>query len=216
VSFPDYLGEPVEVPGRAEPARPVFIRQWRHAEWLAVAAVCFGAITSSLDSGVITVSYPRLVHSLGRPLSEVAWIGLAPLITVVSTLIFFGKRADTLGRKRVYLDGFVVFLIGAVACSLSPSFGILIAARVVEALGVAMIQANSVALVASSVRDHQRATALGFQASAQAIGLATGPFLGGLFSGGRSVADAVLGIGAFCGVGFHVFDSVPAEKSRGR
>jgi MFS family permease len=183
VSYPDYLGEPAKLPGRGEPARPARIRDWPHSEWLAVAAVCFGAITSSLDTGVVTIAYPKLGHELHRPLSQIAWLVLASQLTVVATLVLFGKRADTVGRKRVYIDGFILFLAGAIACALAPNFAFLIGARIVEALGVAMIQANSVALVASSVRENHRATALGIQASAQAIGLATGPFLGGLLVG---------------------------------
>ncbi len=180
MTFPEYLGQPAELPGRGEPARSARVRSWPHAEWLAVAAVGFGAITSSLDVGVITVSYPRFVHQLHRPLSQIAWLVLATQLTVVATLVLFGRRADAVGRKRVYLDGFVLFVIGAAACALSPNFACLIAARIVEALGVAMIQANSVALVASSVKPEHRTTALGIQASAQATGLAIGPFLGGL------------------------------------
>ncbi len=184
MDYPDYLGAPAQLPGRGESARPAVIRNWRHAEWLAVAAVCFGAITSALDSGVITVSYPRFVHVMHRPLSQVSWLGLAPLITVVATLILFGKRADAVGRKRVYIDGFAMFVLGALGCFLcATSFYALVAFRVVEALGVAMVQANSVALIAASVHNHNRTTALGIQATAQAIGLASGPFLGGLLGG---------------------------------
>jgi MFS family permease len=182
VSYPEYLGEPAKLPGRGEPARPAFIRDWPHAEWLAVAAVCFGAVTSSLDNGVITVAYPRLESQLHRPASQVAWIVLISLLTVVSTLVLFGQRGDYVGRKRVYLDGFVVFIGGAIACAASVGYLMLLAARVVEALGVAMIQANSVALVTSSVRREHRTTALGIQASAQATGLAAGPFVGALIA----------------------------------
>lgn len=183
MSYPEYLGEPAELPGRGESARPARIREWPHAEWLAVSAVAFGAITTSLDTGVVTIAYPQLGHQLHRPLSQIAWLVLVSQLTVVSTLVLFGKRADTVGRKRVYLDGFVLFLIGAAACALAPNFDLLLVARVVEALGVAMIQANSVALVVASVKSSHRSTALGIQASAQAIGLATGPFLGGLLVG---------------------------------
>ena len=135
VSYPEYLGEPARLPGRGEPARPARIRDWPHSEWLAVGAVCFGAITSSLDSGVITVAYPKLETELNRPLSQIVWIVLISQLTVVSTLVLFGKRGDYIGRKRVYLDGFVLFILGAVACSLSVGYWMLLSARVVQALG---------------------------------------------------------------------------------
>ena len=113
MSFPEYLGEPAELPGRQERPRPPRIRDFAHAEWLAVAAVCLGAATSQVDNGVVTVAYPRLVNVLGRPLSEVVWIGLVPFVTLVATLLLFGRRADALGRKKVYVNGFVVFITGA-------------------------------------------------------------------------------------------------------
>ena len=183
VPFPDYLGAPATLPGRRESARPSFIRDWPHAEWLAVAAVCLGALTSQLDSGIITVAYPTLVKALGRPLSEVMWLGLAPFITVVTTLLLFGKRADTYGRKRIYTDGFALFILGAVGCVATTNFTFLLLSRIVQAVGVAMVQANSVALVTASVRENHRSTALGIQAAAQAAGLALGPVVGGLVLG---------------------------------
>lgn len=184
VSYPDYLGAPADLPGRAERARPARIREFKYAEWLAVTAVCLGAVMSQIDNGVITVAYPTLVEKLHRPLSEVVWIGLAPFVVMVATLLLFGRRADTLGRKRVYVDGFVIFLIGDFAAAATAHhFALLVIARSVSALGVAMVQANSVALITASVREHQRTTALGIQAASQAIGLAIGPFVGGLLIG---------------------------------
>ncbi|MBU6233909.1 MAG: MFS transporter [Acidobacteria bacterium] len=183
MSFPDYLGEPAELPGRQERPRPARIRDFAHAEWLAVAAVCLGAATSQVDNGVITVAYPRLVSVLGRPLSEVVWIGLVPFVTLVATLLLFGRRADSLGRKKVYVNGFVVFITGALmSTAFAKTFPLLLLGRGIGALGIAMIQANSVALITASVRDHQRTTALGIQAAAQAIGLAVGPFLGSVIT----------------------------------
>ena len=183
MTYPDYLGEPARLPGRQERPRPDRIREFAHAEWLAVVAVCLGAATSQVDNGVVTVAYPRLVSVLHRPLSEIVWIGLVPFVTLVSTLLLFGRRADSLGRKKIYVNGFVVFVAGAVlSAAFAKNFPLLLAGRAVGALGVAMIQANSVALITASVREHRRTTALGFQAAAQAIGLAIGPFLGSVIS----------------------------------
>ena len=183
MTYPDYLGEPARLPGRQERPRPDRIREFAHAEWLAVVAVCLGAATSQVDNGVVTVAYPRLVSVLHRPLSEIVWIGLVPFVTLVSTLLLFGRRADSLGRKKIYVNGFVVFVAGAVlSTAFAKNFPLLLAGRAVGALGVAMIQANSVALITASVREHRRTTALGFQAAAQAIGLAIGPFLGSVIS----------------------------------
>lgn len=183
VTYPDYLGEPAHLPGRQERPRPPRVRAFAHAEWLAVMAVCLGAATSQVDNGVVTVAYPRLVEVLDRPLSEIVWIGLVPFVTLVATLLLFGRRADSLGRKKVYVNGFVVFVVGAaLSTAFAKNFSLLLFGRAIGALGVAMIQANSVALITASVQEHRRTTALGIQAAAQAIGLAIGPFLGSVLS----------------------------------
>jgi len=180
VDYPDYLGAHAEVPGRRERARPAPLRRHPHSYWLAVAAVCLGALMSQLDTGMVTVAYPTLHRAFNVPVATVIWVGLSTLLTVVATLVAFGKRSDVFGRKRVYVDGFVIFVLGAIAAALSSSFAWLLIARVIEGIGVAMIQANSVALVTASVPRDKRTTALGIQGTAQAGGLALGPFLGGL------------------------------------
>ena len=181
MDFPDYLGEPATLPGRQELPRPRWIRHWPHSEWLAVSAVCLGAATSQIDNGVVTVAYPHLVKEMHRPLSQVVWIGLVSFVVLVATLLLFGRRADALGRKKIYVNGFVTFLTGSVlSVIVAHHFALLLVTRGIGALGVAMIQANSVALVTASVREHHRTTALGIQAAAQAIGLAVGPFFGSI------------------------------------
>jgi MFS family permease len=80
----------------------------------------------------------------------------------------------------MYLYGFVVFAASSAACGLAPSLGALIVLRVVQAAGAALLQANSVALVVTSVPPRTRRAALGVQAAAQAVGLASGPVIGGL------------------------------------
>src|SRR5579859_1287500 len=89
---------------------------------------------------------------------------------------------DAVGRKLVYTNGFVVFTVASAACGLAPSLDLLILLRLVQALGAAMLQANSVALVTTSAPKHRMRFALGIQAGAQSLGLALGPTLGGLLT----------------------------------
>ena len=91
-----------------------------------------------------------------------------------------GRLSDAHGRKLLYLYGFVVFTAGSAACGFAPSLGLLIAFRAVQALGAAMLQANSVALVTTSAPPARWRAALGVQAGAQALGLALGPSMGGI------------------------------------
>jgi MFS family permease len=163
-----------------EPARPAMIREHPLAPWFAVAAVCFGAFMGQLDASVVTVAFPALQRQFGAGLASVQWVSLAYLLVLTALLVPAGRWSDRAGRKLMYLYGFVLFAGASAACGFAPSLGALIALRVVQAGGAALLQANSVALVVTSVPARTRRAALGVQAAAQAIGLASGPVIGGL------------------------------------
>jgi EmrB/QacA subfamily drug resistance transporter len=163
-----------------EPARPAAIREHPLAPWLAVATVCFGAFMGQLDASVVTLAFPALQRQFGVALAGVQWVSLAYLLALVTLLVPVGRWSDRYGRKLVYLYGFVLFTAASAACGLAPALAVLVAVRVVQAAGAAMLQANSVALVATSAPAGRRRAALGLQAAAQALGLALGPVAGGL------------------------------------
>src|SRR5580704_10300519 len=166
-----------------EPARPAVIREHPLAPWLAVAAVCLGAFMGQLDASVVTVAFPALQRQFGTGLASVQWVSLAYLLVLTALLVPAGRWSDRVGRKLMYLYGFVVFAGSSAACGLAPSLGALIALRVVQAGGAALLQANSVALVVTSVPARTRRAALGVQAAAQAVGLACVPVVGGVLVG---------------------------------
>ena len=163
-----------------ERARPAFVREHRLAPWLAVGTVCFGAFMGQLDASIVTVAFPALQRQFGTHLAAVQWVSLAYLLALTALLVPVGRWSDRAGRKLFYLYGFIAFAGASAACGFAPSLGALIALRVVQAAGAAMLQANSVALVVTSVPAARRRAALGIQAAAQAIGLASGPVTGGL------------------------------------
>ncbi|HEX4250949.1 MAG TPA: MFS transporter [Pseudonocardia sp.] len=163
-----------------ERARPARLREWRHAGWLAVGTVCFGAFMGQLDASIVTLTYQPLRTQFHVSLAEVQWVSLAYLLALAALLIPVGRLADAHGRKLTYLYGFVVFTAASAACGLAPSLSVLVACRVLQALGAAMLQANSVALVTTSAPANRMRAALGVQAAAQALGLALGPTVGGL------------------------------------
>ena len=163
-----------------EPARPVLVREHRLASWFAVGTVCFGAFMGQLDASVVTLAFPALQRQFGVGLAVVQWVSLAYLLGLVALLVPVGCWSDRFGRKLVYLYGFVVFAGASAACGLAPSLAVLVGLRVLQAAGAAMLQANSVALVATSAPPGRRRAALAVQAAAQALGLAAGPVVGGL------------------------------------
>jgi MFS family permease len=179
----DDVGCPVMLTLLREPARPTAIREHPLAPWFAVATVCFGAFMGQLDASVVTVAFPALQRQFGTGLAATQWVSLAYLLVLTALLVPAGRWSDRAGRKLLYLYGFVVFSAASAACGLAPSLGVLIALRLVQAAGAALLQANSVALVVTSVPARTRRAALGVQAAAQAVGLACGPVVGGVLVG---------------------------------
>ncbi|MGY2061984.1 MFS transporter, partial [Nocardia gipuzkoensis] len=90
-------------------ARPRVVREHPLAGWLAVGAVCLGAFMGQLDASVVTLTFPAVQREFGVPLAGVQWISLAYLLTLVGLVVAAGRIADAVGRKVVYLQGFVVF-----------------------------------------------------------------------------------------------------------
>jgi MFS family permease len=165
-----------------EPRRPDVVRESPRAPWLAVGVVCFGAFMGQLDASIVTITFPAMQHDFGAPVAAVQWVSLVYLLGLVALLAPAGRLGDAVGRKLVYTYGFVVFTVASAACGLAPSLGALVLLRLVQAVGAAMLQSNSVALVTTSAPKDKMRFALGVQAGAQSIGLALGPTLGGLLT----------------------------------
>ncbi|MEV0535930.1 MFS transporter [Kitasatospora sp. NPDC050463] len=163
-----------------ERPRPRGIAGWRHAHWLAVGTVCLGAFLGQLTSGITALVLPALGQHFRADFAAVEWVALAYLLVLVALLAPVGRLSDLVGRKTVYLGGFAVFALASLGAGFADSLAALVACRAVQAVGGAMMQANSVALVARGVPGHAMRRALGIQAAAQGLGLALGPSLGGL------------------------------------
>jgi EmrB/QacA subfamily drug resistance transporter len=163
-----------------EPRRPAAVRESPHAHWYAVATVCIGAFMGQLDASIVTLALPRLGSDLNVGAGAVEWVALAYLLVLVATVATVGRIADAAGRKLLYVYGFGVFTAGSVICGFAETLPVLIAARGLQAVGAAMLQANSVALIAETVPRPLLGRAIGVQGSAQALGLALGPAIGGV------------------------------------
>jgi EmrB/QacA subfamily drug resistance transporter len=163
-----------------EPRRPAAIRQMPKAYRLAVIAVCIGAFMGQLDASIVTLAFPSLARSFHAGAAAVTWVGLSYLLVLVATVAAVGRFADMAGRKLLYVYGFAIFIVGSALCANAPSLLALDAFRALQAIGAAMLQANSVAIIALAVPASRLGRSLGIQGAAQALGLALGPSVGGL------------------------------------
>jgi EmrB/QacA subfamily drug resistance transporter len=174
-----------EAPRRAtpriltEPRRPARIRALHAAPWLAVATVCVGAFMGQLDASIVATALPVIRTNLHASIASVEWVVLVYVLVLAGTVAAVGKIADRVGRKLLYTYGFGIFVIGSAACAWSPSLGLLVLARLVQAVGAVMLQANSYALIRDVLPSSRLGAGLGVQGAAQAVGLSVGPALGG-------------------------------------
>lgn len=164
----------------SEPPRPRRIAARPDAYWLAVLTVCMGAFMGQLDASIVTLAFPTIERNLDVSVGAVQWVGLAYLLTLVGCLTAVGRYADMAGRKLLYTYGFLVFIIGSALCGFAPDLPMLIVFRVLQAVGAAMLQANSVAIITAAAPRDKLGRAIGVQGAAQALGLALGPAAGGL------------------------------------
>jgi EmrB/QacA subfamily drug resistance transporter len=162
-----------------EPRRPTVVRESPRAHWYVVGTVCIGAFMGQLDASIVTFALPTLGRELHAGVGAVEWVALVYLLVLVATVATVGHLADALGRKLIYVYGFAVFSTASALCGLAPTLAVLIGARVLQAVGAAMLQANSVALIVEALPRPILARGIGVQGTAQALGLALGPVVGG-------------------------------------
>ncbi len=158
---------------------PVFSARptWK---WFILINVLIGATMSALDVSIVNVAMPTLKTEFNTTMAVVEWVAMSYMLTLTIFLPFFGRLADMFGRSRLYNAGFVVFTIGSLFCGMATSASYLIIARVLQAVGAGLLQANSVALITQAFPGYERGKAIGIQGAVQAIAMAVGPFVGGV------------------------------------
>ncbi len=148
-------------------------------KWWVLIAVGTGTFMSALDISAINTVLPIINREFNSSIATIEWVVIVYLLLVSGLLPIFGRLGDIRGHKPVYITGFLIFITSSVFCGLSPSVYALIAARGLQALGAAMLSANSPAILTKSFPSSQRGQALGMQATMTYLGLTVGPALGG-------------------------------------
>ncbi|WP_298135504.1 MFS transporter [Acidiferrobacter sp.] len=151
--------------------------KWR---WFILITVLIGASMSALDVSIVNVALPTLQGDFKVNLAVIEWVAMAYMLTLTIFLPLFGRLADIFGRTKMYNTGFVVFTVGSALCGLASSAGFLIGARILQAVGAGLLQANSVAIITAAFPASERGRAIGIQGAVQAIAMSVGPFVGGI------------------------------------
>jgi EmrB/QacA subfamily drug resistance transporter len=149
--------------------------------WKILAITSFAVFASALDVSILFVAFPdiRRTFSDVSP-AQLSWAINAYTIVFAALLVPAGRLADRIGRKRVFLSGVLVFAIASACAGSAPTAELLIAARVLQAVGAALLFPSSLAIVLGEFPQSMRATAVGVWGAVGALAAAAGPSLGAL------------------------------------
>lgn len=149
-------------------------------KWTAFIAIGISFVTQVLSQSMVFVALSDIADDFGVTLRAVSWVVVIQALTISAFMMPMGRLADIIGWRKVHLMGLVVFGSGAMCVALAPTFGLLIAARVLMAAGNSMGQSVGTAMAVAVFPPQERGTAIGSQTTAVAIGGASGPMVGGL------------------------------------
>lgn len=148
------------------------------AGW-ALATLSLTMLMSSLGTSIANVGLPTFVEVFAASLQAAQWIVLAYLLAVTTLVVSVGRLGDMIGRRKLMLIGIAVFTVASAMCGAAAELWMLVAARVAQGFGAAVMMALSMALVGETIAKGRAGRAMGLLGSMSAIGTALGPSVGG-------------------------------------
>jgi EmrB/QacA subfamily drug resistance transporter len=149
--------------------------------WKVLLVTSVAVFMGFLDVTIVNIAFPDIESSFpDTSLAGLSWILNAYNIVFAALLVPAGRMSDRFGRRRMFFVGVLTFLAASAVCGLAPSIEVLVAARVVQAAGAAILVPTSLALLLPEFPLEQRATATALWGATGAIAAATGPSLGGV------------------------------------
>ena len=147
---------------------------------LTLLAMCVGQGMILLDNTIVSVALPSIQRELGVTPGNLEWVVNAYVLALAALILVGGTLGDRYGRKRVYLVGLAVFTLGSAGCALAPDDPTLIACRVVQGCGAALMAPLALSILIDAFPGERRTAAIGVWAAAAGIGFGSGPIVGGV------------------------------------
>ena len=155
----------------------------RAQRWLALGLVCFGALMIVLDGTVVNIALPTIQRDLGFSQAGLAWVVNAYVLTFGGFLLLGGRAADLIGRRTMFIAGLAIFTAASLACGVAGSQWLLVAARAVQGVGGAIVQAVALSLILDLFpTPGDRAKAMSVWGFVSSAGGAVGVVLGGVLT----------------------------------
>ena len=149
-----------------------------------LAALSLSMLLSSLGISIANVGLPALAAAFHASFQAVQWVLLCYLLAVTTCIIGIGRLGDSLNRRRLLLAGIALFTAASLACALAPQLWLLLAARMAQGLGGAVMMSIAMALVGEALGTDKIGRAMGLLGTMSAVGTALGPSLGGALIAG--------------------------------
>lgn len=144
-----------------------------------VTAAVLGSAMTMLDGTVVNVALRTIGEDLDASLAQLQWISNGYLLSLASLILLGGSLGDRFGRRRVFVVGTIWFALASLVCGLAPTAEVLIAARVLQGCGAALLMPGSLAMIQGAFVREDRAAAIGAWTGLGGIASAIGPFVGG-------------------------------------
>jgi EmrB/QacA subfamily drug resistance transporter len=164
----------------AEPPPAAILARQPYYEWLIVGVTCIGAFIGQIDGSIVQLALPALTEVFDRSVDDVRWVAILYPLVYAAFLPVASRTCEIYGRKLLYLAGFAIFAVASLLCGFAPNLFWLVIFRIIQGIGGAMLGANSMAILVTSIDSSRRAHAIGLYTTAQAIGVSVGPAAGGL------------------------------------
>ena len=129
-------------------------------KWWVLVAVSIANLSAALDMSIINISFPRLTEVFNTDASTVVWLVVAFSVAELGLLLTMAKIGDTIGRKKVFAGGLVIYTLGLILCSISPNITVLILSRIVQGAGAAVMLTLGSAIVVQSFPQEQQGQAI--------------------------------------------------------
>jgi EmrB/QacA subfamily drug resistance transporter len=153
------------------------------SKWIVLALAATATFMTTLDSSIVNIGLPSIAHTFHTGISgTIEWIIIGYLVVIAAVLLTFGRIADMIGRRPIFLTGLIVFILGSALSGLAPSLLLLILARLFQGIGGALIFSVNVAMITSSFPLRERGLALGLNMVIVSLGVAAGPTIGGVIT----------------------------------
>ena len=149
----------------------------------ALISLSLSMLLSSLGTSIANVGLPTLAQAFNAPFQQVQWVVLAYLLAITTLIVSVGRLGDIIGRRRLMLGGITLFTLASALCSIAPTLWLLIAARVIQGLGAAIMMVLTMAMVSEAVPEEKTGGAMGLLGTMSAVGTALGPTFGGVLIG---------------------------------